>query len=371
VSGRLLVVSHPCVIPVNQAIYVSLLERGWDVHLVVPTRWRHEYSPEPFVSSAATEMEGRLTRIPVALAGRPARHVYLARPSSILRRFKPDVAFVEEECYSVPAGQWAPALRKSGVSFGIQADENLDRRFPALARWIRARVLHRAAFVAARSPEAGELVRRWGATGEIGLVPHALPSLTPAPRAMNDTFTVGFVGRLVEEKGVRDLVAAASLVAGPVNLLFVGDGPLREELRAARLRQGRVEVLTGIGHDRIASVYARMDVLALPSRTTPRWAEQFGRVLAEALACGVPVIGSDSGAIPWVIGETGGGLVVPEGRPDALADAISSLRDSERRRALSEHGREAVLRVFSAETAAKALERLLELAPSWNSATRG
>jgi glycosyltransferase involved in cell wall biosynthesis len=360
VKGRVLVVSHPGVIPANQAVYVSLLRHGWDVRLVVPARWRHEYSPDSFESAAAPELEGRLTRVPVALAGRPARHLYLARPAAIVRRLRPDVAFLEEECYSVPAGQWSPALRRAGVPFGVQADENLDRPLPRLARAIRRRVLAQAAFVAARSPAAGELMRRWGVRGAVGLVPHALPPLTPAPRARNGGFTIGFAGRLVEEKGVRDLLAAATLVPGPVRLLFVGDGPLREELQRARLPDGPVEVRTGVAHDAIATAYAEMDVLALPSRTTPRWAEQFGRVLAEALACGVPVVGSDSGAIPWVIRESGGGLVVPEARPDALAKALASLRDPARRSELAATGREAVLRMFSADTAAEALDRVLE-----------
>jgi len=63
-----------------------------------------------------------------------------------------------------------------------------------------------------------------------------------------------------------------------------------------------------------------MDALALPSLTTPEWKEQYGRVIPEAMACGVPVVGSDSGAIPEVIGSAG--LVAPEGDPVKLAEAL-------------------------------------------------
>ena len=69
----------------------------------------------------------------------------------------------------------------------------------------------------------------------------------------------------------------------------------------------------------------RFDVLVGPSLTTPRWKEQFGRMLVEAMACGVPVIGSDSGEIPHVIGDAG--IVVPEGDRVALCAAIARLRD--------------------------------------------
>jgi glycosyltransferase involved in cell wall biosynthesis len=85
-----------------------------------------------------------------------------------------------------------------------------------------------------------------------------------------------------------------------------------------------------------------MDALALVSQTTPRWKEQFGRVIIEAQACGTPVIGSDSGAIPDVIG--GGGIVVPERNPHALAEAIKQLSlNPERARSLGEVGRRQVL----------------------------
>jgi glycosyltransferase involved in cell wall biosynthesis len=68
-----------------------------------------------------------------------------------------------------------------------------------------------------------------------------------------------------------------------------------------------------------------LDVLVLPSRTTARWKEQFGRVIIEAHACATPVIGSDSGAIPAVIGDAG--LVFSEGDARAFADAIQTLKN--------------------------------------------
>jgi glycosyltransferase involved in cell wall biosynthesis len=74
-----------------------------------------------------------------------------------------------------------------------------------------------------------------------------------------------------------------------------------------------------------------MDVLAAPSLTTPGWREQFGRMLVEAFACGVPVIGSDSGEIPYVIGDAG--VVVREGDVAAWAHALAMLLESPGRRA--------------------------------------
>jgi glycosyltransferase involved in cell wall biosynthesis len=358
---RLLVVSHPCVVPVNQAVYARLGPLGWDTHIVVPARWRHEYASEPFEPLPLEGLEGRLLPLRVVLPGRPQRHVYLARPARVIRSLRPEVAFVEEEGFSLPAFQWGSTLSRAGVPFGVQADENLDRPLPWVARWIRGHVLPRAAFVAARSPRAGDQARRWGATGRVALVPHAVPGWRPRPRPdRNGTFTIGFAGRLAPEKGVDDLVRAAGMLDGSTRLLFVGDGPLRAALETAATPSCAIEVRTGIGHGEMPAAYAEMDVLVLPSRTTERWAEQFGRVLVEALSCGVPVVGSDSGEIPWVVRETRGGKIYAEGDAAALAAALQELRDnSSERQTLARRGREAVQKLFSVDAAARALDAVL------------
>jgi glycosyltransferase involved in cell wall biosynthesis len=106
--------------------------------------------------------------------------------------------------------------------------------------------------------------------------------------------------------------------------------------------------------------YAEMDVLVLPSRTTRTWAEQFGRVLVEALWCGVPVVGSESGEIPWVVTATGGGRLFPEGDVRQLANVLGELRgDPVQRRALAERGRARVREMFSVDASAEALHRTL------------
>jgi glycosyltransferase involved in cell wall biosynthesis len=357
---RLLVVSHPGVIPVNQSVYAALVSRGWDLTLVVPDRWRHEYGHGAFAPKALPALEHRLLPLRVLLPGRPQRHLYLARPSHLLRSLRPRVAFLEQEPFSVPALQWGRALARAGIPFGVQADENLDRPLPAAARCIRGRVLPRAGFVAARSPAAARLVKRWGMAGPVELVPHAVPEWTAPERVPHARFTVGYAGRLVEEKGIRDLVAALRAMTNPSRLLVVGDGPLRGWLEAQRIPQAEIVVQTAVKHEDMPCAYAEMDVLVLPSRSTPTWAEQFGRALAEALWCGVPVVGADSGEIPWVIGSTGGGRVFPEGDPEALARILDDLHDDPgAREAFSESGGAAVRRMFSVEASASALEALL------------
>ena len=153
---------------------------------------------------------------------------------------------------------------------------------------------------------------------------------------------------MVESKGLTDLLAAVRTLHAPVELLLIGDGELRAQLEGQPIPGSRVRVLDGFTHDGMAAAYAQLDVLALPSHTTPTWKEQFGRVIVEALWCGVPVVGSDSGEIPWLIELTGGGLTFPEGDCAQLAARLSELRaEPELRRQLTRSGRAAVERLFS------------------------
>jgi glycosyltransferase involved in cell wall biosynthesis len=368
---RLLVVSHPAVVSVNQEVYRELTRRAWEVTIVVPSRWRSEYSGAVMTPRALDGMEDSLRPTPVMLGGRPQRHLYLTRCRSLCARTRPDVAFVEGEPYSLAATQWSRAFGGLGVPFGVQCYENIDRDLPLPVRRLRSRVLRNAAFVAARSDSAARLARAWGARGEVDLAPPAVPAWETAPPPAERPFTVGYAGRLVESKGLMDLLAAVRRLQGPVELLLIGDGELRAQLEGQPIPGSHVRVLDGLGHEQMAAGYAQLDLLVLPSHTTPTWKEQFGRVIVEALWCGVPVVGSDSGEIPWLIELTGGGLVFPEGDDAALAAALTELREApELRRQLANVGRAAVERLFSVPSATDAFERLLLHASTPASAPR-
>jgi len=358
--SRLLVVSHPAVLPVNQLVYAELMRRGWDVELIVPALWRHEYEPYEVRASAVPEFESHVTPIAVAAAGRPQRHFYRANPMKLLRRLRPDVVFLEQEPFALVTAQWGLCAARWGVPFGVQQAENVDRGLPWPVRVLRTRMLRSASFVAARSPRAAELALAWGAHGDVRLVPHHVPAWS-WDRRPQARFTVGYAGRLTSEKGLDTLVAAVRRLAPPVDLLVVGDGALRGWLERVDLGEDRrLELRTDVVHEDMASAYAAMDILVLPSRTTPHWTEQFGRVLVEALWCGVPVVGSDSGEIPWVVNVTRGGAVFPEGDEAALACVLDGLRaDRARRDNLATEGRTHVAALFSVEAVADVFGEML------------
>jgi glycosyltransferase involved in cell wall biosynthesis len=360
---RALVVSHPAVVAVNQEVYRELTRRGWNVKIVLPRDWRHSYAKGNVTPQALPGMQDSINPTRVAFPGRPQRHFYLTRCRALCASFRPDVGFVEAEPYSLSAAQWGRAFTREGIPFGVQCYENIDRPLPSPVRALRARVLRDAAFVAARSDTAGALARSWGARGQVELAPPAVPSWESMPAASERParpFTVGFAGRLVESKGLFDLLEAVRGLEAPVELLLLGDGELRDQLDGQPIPGSQVRVVNGLTHDSMASAYAQLDVLVLPSHTTATWKEQFGRVIVEALWCGVPVVGSDSGEIPWLIGLTGGGLVFAEGDRDALRERLISLRASPTlREQLASTGRAAVERLFTVSAATDPLERML------------
>ena len=140
---------------------------------------------------------------------------------------------------------------------------------------------------------------------------------------------IGYIGRLTHEKGLHILMRMMDQVGGERrwSLLLLGSGPMERNIldwAKARGWSDRVRIILA-KHDEVPSYLGTMDMLVAPSQTTWRWKEQFGRMLIEAFACGVPVIGSDSGEIPYVIGDAG--RVVGEKDVLGWAAAIVELLD--------------------------------------------
>ena len=139
---------------------------------------------------------------------------------------------------------------------------------------------------------------------------------------------IGFLGRFVPEKGISLIMRILDQLNSPWRALFVGGGPMETELKRWGAQKGdRVRVITGVPHDRVNGYLNAMDVMLAPSQTTPRWKEQFGRMLIEAFAAGVPVIGSDSGEIPFVIRDSG--IIVAENDESGWLTALRKFLDSE------------------------------------------
>ncbi|MEI6778591.1 MAG: glycosyltransferase family 4 protein, partial [Chloroflexales bacterium] len=163
------------------------------------------------------------------------------------------------------------------------------------------------------------------------------------------SFTIGYLGRLVPEKGILDLVEAMCGLPDHIRLRLIGDGVLGQAITTTAKTLGvdaRVELCPAVGSTEVPVALARLDLLVLPSRTTSNWREQFGRVLIEAMSCGVPVLGSSSGEIPHVIGDAG--MIFPEGDTLTLRREIARIATNPALRAdLARRGRARVLAEFT------------------------
>jgi glycosyltransferase involved in cell wall biosynthesis len=190
------------------------------------------------------------------------------------------------------------------------------------------------------------------------IVPEADPFLDVEPAYRPDgRVVIGYMGRLVPEKGLQWLLCALDGLAN-VELLVVGSGPYESQLRRQAKRRGIAAVFAGSVEPKlIPEILSEIDVLVVPSVARPGWAEQFGRVVCEAMFARVPVVTSDSGSLSEVVGD--GGIVVPELSHQELHTALVKLVTDERERdQWAARGRQWALANLGPEVAAR---RLIEL----------
>jgi glycosyltransferase involved in cell wall biosynthesis len=349
-----------------------------DLTLVVPEVW-HEYGQAERAEPSRTRLRVRVEAARLTRGG-PAKwylHHY-PRLRGLLRALRPDVIHLWEEPWSLVALQ-AARLRDSvapGAALLLETDQNILRRLPPGFEQIRRYTLARTDLLVARCEEALAVSRACGFGGAAEFVEYGInetvffPRDRAAARAAHGVdpdaapgagrpLRLGYVGRLVPEKGLDDVLAALHRCPAPVALALLGDGPEKAGLLARAAALGladRVQAYAPRPPSGVAEFIASLDALVLMSRTTRTWKEQFGRVIMEAHACGVPVIGSSSGSIPSVVGR--GGWIVPEGDTPALAALLARLAASPDEVALAgEVGRREAERRFGGATIAADLKR--------------
>ncbi len=330
--------------------------------------------PSGTYPSANGQRHYRTRELPLhslGLAGDPHR-IFHWPPSFQLRQFQPHIIQCEYEQEGILAAEVALArqvlARHSKLI--LNSAQNLLRPRRLAVRAIGAFTLRAADHVSCWSEEAIQVLRAEGYHRSVNIMPimgtdtrcfYPKPSVSLRRQmGIQSSFVAGCVGRLVPEKGISALLRAAKYLYPVISVLVIGDGPARDELQMLAAHLGIQDQCRFIGaqpYDRLPDYFNALDVLVLPSLTTRVWKEQFGRVLIEAMACGVPVIGSDSGAIPEVIGEAG--LIFPEGDARALADCLRRLIDSpELRMDLTQRG---IARVQAYYTQERIAQQTLEV----------
>ena len=344
VAGKkVLVLSHAGVLEVNRAVFQALARLGIDVTMVVPQQWEGDLIRGLRFEPQESDKPLRLIPLRVVFSGRGSLFFYRSSLRRALAGWEPDLVFLDEEPWSLAALQTRLAFPQTELWFFTK--ENLDKMIPWPFSRLEQWVYRRAAGAFAVSVEVEQVLRAKGYRGTIQQLHHSYDPVLFRKRPeserqrIRDEFTIprdavviGYFGRLTLEKGLIDLAKALQVLAQEARLpewffCCVGNGQAEEEVQRALapLPGARYRMLGAVSHDRVGSLLSAVDVVVLPSRTTSRWKEQFGRILVEAMACGAAVVGSNSGEIPHLIGRSGGGLVFPEGKVSELAACLKRL----------------------------------------------
>ena len=330
---RVAVLGHTYVEPESRKKLYALVQQGIEVTLIVPEYWQEGALGKEWKVTAGFDHDMRVVPVRVQrLLSTPAAAKWDI--GAIVRELSQggfDLLHVEEEPWSLAARASVRLSRRFGVPVVLFTWQNLPHHPPWPLRILARRVLSRCTGWVAGNQAAAELLKRVDPTRPLAVIPQVgidPPEPESAGRDAAAPLTVGYVGRLVPEKGVADLLSALAKVSHPWRCAIVGDGPERQALEQTAEQLAiadRVAFRGAVPHREVEGLMRGLDVLVLPSRTTRRWAEQFGHVLLEAMAAGAVVVGSDSGAIPEVIGDAG--IVFPEGDADSLAQVIEKLAD--------------------------------------------
>ena len=306
----------------------------WEVTAAAPARLRGDLrhiNLEPIAHEACS-----VVPLPVHLGSSPHMRVYGRKLRSLLTESW-DLVHCWEEPYVLAAAQIARGLQAT-PKFVPATFQNIAKRYPFPVAALERRVMARADAWIAFGQTVYETQReRPGYASKPARVlspgvdtERFRPDAVARHQMRNflgwkpDAVVVGFTGRFVEEKGIETLRQAFLQSKGQWHLLFVGGGALAPPIESLRLQYpARVRVAQDVSHDEIPAYLRAMDILCAPSRTTAHWREQFGRMLIEAMACGVPVLASASGEIPHVVGDAG--QLLPENDTRLWADTIDHL----------------------------------------------
>jgi glycosyltransferase involved in cell wall biosynthesis len=295
-----------------------------------------------------------------------------------LRHHRPHLIDLNHEPYSVACAEILTLCSRYApqAQVVLQTNQNIFRNYLPPFNWFERRAMKRAAAAYVCSKSVREVLCAKGFTKPIAEIPFGVDTqeFRFQPRLHRDQSqppTIGFIGRMLPGKGLATLAGALALLERENwNVLLVGDGPERadfEKEMAARNLLMRARFTGAIPYDRVPPHFQKMDLLVVPTQTTKRIREQFGRVLIEAMASGVPVIGSTCGAIPEVIGTAG--LIFQEGDAADLARAIQRmLGDATLRERLANEGRARVEANYSwnvvAEKTFRLFNQMLREAPA-------
>lgn len=335
---RALLVSHFYSDPEHRGKLRALAGQGVDVLVAIPG------------GAAGLDNGVRLTPIPAS--GDPETPELLSWNSPAIRRvisdFHPDLIQVEESPASAVAAAVASTARKMSIPYVLFSWESLPGRRGLLEQRRYRSALRHAAGVVGGNRIALALLKEQAPSALSAVLPQT--GISPAAPALRDAghrgLGLGFIGRLVPERGAETLLLACGQLLGPWMLTVAGTGPEQEPLEALAQRLGlasRIRWLGGIPRTELGAVWNDLDCLVVPSRETSTWVERTSPALLDAMARGVVPVVTRAGALPEIVGDAG--IVVDDA--ETLAMALQELvAEPERLVPLSQRARQRILEEY-------------------------
>lgn len=349
---KVLMVSKACLVGAYQTKLEEIARyEDVDLTVIVPPVW---HDPDgPVLLERAHTAGYHLLVDPLRFNGQ--FHLYhFPKLKQRLESIRPDILHIDEEPYNLATWMAWRQGQKAGAKTLFFSWQNLEKRYPLPFRHLEKQVLAGVDFAIMGNEEAACVWRRKGYAGAYQVIPQfgVDPEVfcPPARRDLGRGFVIGAANRrLAPEKGVDVLLRAAAGLPGIWRLHVAGDGPSRPSLEQLARDLGiadRVFFDGAVSSLQMPAYLQQLDVLVLSSRTTPTWKEQFGRVLIEAMACEVAVVGARSGEIPNVIGQAG--LLFEEEDVEGLrAHLVRLMQTDGLRDDCGRHGRQRVWQQYT------------------------
>lgn len=364
---RIVVLSHAYVDPAARGKLRALAGLGCTVAALVPERWE-----EPGIgwTHAQWEEDAGVQIVPIPVRGDTEEPGGLAWRGRAIRRalkeMRPEIVHVEEDPWTRAAARAAAEARRLRVPATGFSRETIPEPLPMRLAFRRRRVLRRLRGVVSLNPVAdGLLAAAYPALSRIVGLQIGVNPPVAAAAGSGGRFVMGFVGRLIPEKGLDLLLRASVRLVGPWSLLVSGTGPAQIELEGLAERLGiaaRVSWLGAQPREDRDRIWTGLDCFVAPSRSTRHWVETSSQGVITAMAHGIPVVAAKSGALPGIVGDAG--VVVPEDDVSALAETLQRLLDAPaERQATGAAGRRRAMAEYSDAALAR---RLLEF---WRSLT--
>jgi len=382
-------IAHALVLPVNRARWKRLAQDPrYEVHLIVPKYWEQTWFGEKVVYRPDETHEDNYHVHTLATTSvHNWKKYFFLSPDGRLRRIKPDIIYIIQEesilihhqiyfyrrlfaprakiiFFSMNAGGIPYQTSRSGLKRFIHKrlwHNTLNNTEAALAHYpgcldsLRGGGYHKPVY----------LQTQMGVNEAVFAADQTVREKHRRELGFSDSVVIGYAGRLIPDKGVDDLWRVFLELASHIPnlcLLMIGNGKLRDEIEAEAENNGlseRAHVTGFVELPEVAAYMNAMDMLVLASKTMPYWIDTFPRTTIQAQSIGIPVVGSDSGSLPWQLADSA--LLFPEGDREALRQRLTQLiADPGLRQSLGRKGQTRCHQYFSVKSLNESFKRTLD-----------